>query len=140
MSTKKQIDKTKDKKKESKTPAKSEPARKIEPARKQPAGKKKLVVSYKNLPPDVLELLKEKYPRGYADVLIKVDKGNGQFFYGVTLDTEEVDYLVKVDVKIDSEPDEIERAFFGSGDHADHQDDDEFPDDEGTFEQTEDDE
>jgi hypothetical protein len=101
------------------------------------AGKKKLVVNYKNLSPEVLEQLREKYPKGYSDALIKVDKGNGQFFYGVTLDTPEADYLIKVDVKIDSEPEEIERALFGGGEQGQ---DDEFPDDEGNFDQSDDEE
>jgi len=79
-------------------------------------GKKKLVVSYKNLPPDVVELVKEKYPRGYAESLMKVNKGDGQFFYAITLDTETTDYLIKVDVKIDSELEEIEKALFDQPD------------------------
>jgi hypothetical protein len=73
------------------------------------SGKKKLVVSYKNLSPEVLDLFKEKYPAGYSEYLIKVDKGNGQFFHAVTLDTEDADYLVKVDVKIDSDVDDIDK-------------------------------
>ncbi|MDR1895264.1 MAG: hypothetical protein LBR10_00545 [Prevotellaceae bacterium] len=92
-------------------------------------GKKKLVVSYKNLSPELVDLLKEKYPKGYSDYLIKVNKGNGQFFYAVTLDTETTDYLVKVDVKIDSEIEEVEKALFDQPDVLD----DDFPDDTEPF-------
>lgn len=87
--------------------------------------KKKIVVSYKNLEPEIVDLVKEQYPTGYAEHLIKVDRGNGQVFYAVTLNTETVDYLIKVDVKIDSEIDEVEKALFDQPDMAD----DGFPDD-----------
>jgi hypothetical protein len=116
MSTKKLIDK----KKAKKTPSKKTK----KPTVKLPAGKKKLVVSYKNLSPDLMALLKETYPKGYSDALIKVNKNNGEFFYAVTLDTEMADYLVKVDVKIDSEIDDLDKVLF------DHHDSDEFPDDD----------
>ena len=33
--------------------------------------------------------------------MMRVDKPNGDFFYAVPFDTEEIAYLVKVDVKID---------------------------------------
>jgi hypothetical protein len=118
MSTKKLIDNKKTKE----TPSKN--TRK--PAVKPPTGKKKLVVNYKNLSPELVALLKETYPKGYSDYLIKVNKGNGEFFYAITLDTETADYLIKVDVKIDSEIEEVERALFEQPDSGD----DDFPDDD----------
>jgi hypothetical protein len=118
MSTKKLIDNKKMKEEPSKNANK--------PEKKPNAGKKKLVISYKNLSPDLVSLLKEKYPKGYSDYLIKVNKNNGEFFYAVTLDTETVDYLVKVDVKIDSEIEEVEKALFEQPDNVD----DDFPDDD----------
>jgi hypothetical protein len=114
MSTKKLIDNNKTKAPLSKNTKKT--------AIKPPTGKKKLVVSYKNLSPELVALLKETYPKGYSDYLIKVNKGNGEFFYAITLDTEAADYLVKVDVKIDSEIEEVEKALF-------EQHDDDFSDD-----------
>jgi hypothetical protein len=33
--------------------------------------------------------------------MMRIDKPNGDFFYAVPFDTEEVAYLVKIDVKID---------------------------------------
>jgi hypothetical protein len=95
---------------------------------KPPVGKKKLVVSYKNLSPELVNLIKERYPKGYSDYLIKVNKGNGEFFYAVTLDTEAVDYLVKVDVKVDSEIEDVEKALFDQHDGGD-----DFPDDTEPF-------
>jgi hypothetical protein len=117
MSTKKLTDN----KKAKETPSKNTK----KPAGKLPAGKKKLVVSYKNLSSELVALLKETYPKGYSDYLIKVNKGNGEFFYAITLDTDDADYLIKVDVKIDSEIEEIERALFEQPDSVD----DDFPDD-----------
>lgn len=63
--------------------------------------KKRLVVSYHNLPVELQEELKKKYPLGFTEHMIRIDKGPGDFFYAVVLDTEEISYLVKIDVKID---------------------------------------
>ena len=63
--------------------------------------KKRLVVSYKNLSDELKAALKKQYPNGYSENMIRVDKGPGDFFYAIVLETEEVSYLIKVDVKID---------------------------------------
>ena len=66
--------------------------------------KKRSVISYENMPQELLDAFKEQYPHGYADYLgdiFKVDKPDGTSFYAVTLDTEEATYLVKIKVKID---------------------------------------
>jgi len=68
--------------------------------------KKKLIVSYKNLPPDALEALNLKYPTGYQDYVFKVNKTETDFFYAVTVDTETASYLVKVEVIIDKNIDD----------------------------------
>lgn len=47
------------------------------------------------------EAVKEKYPLGFTEAMMRVDKPNGDFFYAVPFDTEEIAYLVKIDVKID---------------------------------------
>jgi hypothetical protein len=127
MCAKKLMDSPLSDKESEKTDAKSE--------KKAAVTKKKLVVSYKNLDPDIVDLVKEQYPKGYAEHLIKVERGNGQFFYAVTLNTETVDYLIKVDVKIDSEIEEVEKALFDTPDLVD----DGFPDTD-SFEHDEDDE
>jgi hypothetical protein len=118
MSVKKLVDSKKMKEETPKKPVKVE--------KQTGTNKKKLVVSYKNLTPDLVALLKERYPKGYSDDLMKVPKSNGEFFYAVTLDTETADYLVKVDVKIDSEIEEVEKALFEQPDNVD----DDFPDDD----------
>ena len=75
--------------------------------------KKKLVVSYKNCTEEVLEAIKKKYPNGYSDFVIKVQKPNNDFFYAITVDTDDAAYLIKVDVKIDNLTDEEFEKEFG---------------------------
>jgi hypothetical protein len=67
-------------------------------------GKRRVVVHFKNLSPELLELFKEKYPNGWNDYVIKVNKSETDFFHAVMLETDEASYLVKVDVKIDAHP------------------------------------
>ena len=76
--------------------------------------KKRLVISYKNCPAEVVQAIKEKYPLGYGDAIIKVQKPNGDFFHAITIDFEDVSYLVKVDVKIDNLTEEEFEKQFGA--------------------------
>lgn len=82
------------------------------------ANKKRVVTSYKNLSPEILEEVKKKYPNGWNDFVIKVEKPTGDFFYAITLDTPEVSYLIKVDVKIDNriKGEDEDKDIFGSED------------------------
>lgn len=70
--------------------------------------KKRLIVSYHNLSPELQDELKRQYPTGYTDRMIRIEKGPGVFFYAVLLETPDINYLVKVDVKIDDDPEEEE--------------------------------
>jgi hypothetical protein len=82
--------------------------------------KKRLVVSYKNCPAEVIQAIREKYPLGYGDAIIKVQKPNDEFFHAITIDVEDVCYLVKVDVKIDNlTEEEFEKQFGSTEDDAD---------------------
>ena len=81
--------------------------------------KKRLVVSYKNCPVEVLQAIKEKYPLGYGDAIMKVQKPNGDVFHAITLDFEDTSYLVKVDVKIDNLTEEEFEKQFGSRNDSD---------------------
>lgn len=75
--------------------------------------KKKAVISYTNLTPELVEAFKTLYPYGYSDALIRVDKPNGEFFHVVPLETPEISYLVKVAVKIDTKPEEeLEKDYY----------------------------
>lgn len=61
-----------------------------------------MVVSYSNVSPEVLEAIRKKYPLGYSNHVIKVKTRGDEFFYAITVDTEDASYLVKVPVKIDT--------------------------------------
>lgn len=75
-------------------------------------GKVNKVINFQNLSAEQLDLLHKKYPDGYQNHVIKVTTPKNESFYGVTLDTPEVSYLIKVPVKIDSNPDEIDEKDF----------------------------
>ena len=65
--------------------------------------KKHIATSFHNLSPELQEAVKAKYPLGFTDAMIRVDKPNGDFFYAVPYDTDEIAYMVKIDVKVDDD-------------------------------------
>lgn len=86
--------------------------------------KKRLVVSFNNLPTELQEAVKAAHPAGFADVMIRVPKPNGEFFFAVPFETEEISYLVKIDVKIDdTNPDDDDKDIFGDDDDLGGSDD-----------------
>ena len=93
---------------------------------KQNTTKKHIVTSFHNLAPELQEAVKQKYPLGFTEAMMRVDKPNGDFFYAVPFDTDEIAYMVKIDVKIDDNEikgaDEIQDD--GNSDGGDDSDDD----------------
>jgi hypothetical protein len=82
--------------------------------------KKKIIVHFNNLTPEVLEAVQKKYPEGYQDHVFKVTKPNNDFFYAITVDTEDASYLIKINVKIDTATDEkIAEQLFAKDDIPD---------------------
>ena len=76
-------------------------------------GKKHLVASFNNLAPELQDKIKELYPLGFADAMMRVDKPNGDFFYVVPFETDEVSYMVKIDVKVDDvEDDDDDKDYY----------------------------
>lgn len=66
--------------------------------------KKRLVVSFSNMNPELQEAFRNKYPKGYADYmadLFKVDKPDGSSFYAISMETQDAVYLIKMVVKVD---------------------------------------
>ncbi len=96
--------------------------------------KKRAVVSYANMSPELAAAFKEKYPKGYADYMgdiLKIDKPDGTFFYAISLEIPDAIYLIKIDVKID-DYDDVENGIFGDGaGDDDAAGDGTFPDNEG---------
>ena len=73
--------------------------------------KKRRVVSYENMDEALAAAFAEKYPKGYADYMpeaVRYDKPDGNFFYAVSVETEDTIALIKVNVKTDAAED-IER-------------------------------
>lgn len=79
---------------------------------KQNIAKKHIVTSFHNLTPEMQEAVKEKYPLGFTDAMIRVDKPNGDFFYAVPYDTDEVAYMIKIDVKIDDSAQDDDKDYY----------------------------
>lgn len=78
--------------------------------------KRRSVVSFANLPEELQEEVKKLYPYGYNEAMMRIEKPNGEFFYAVPFETDEVSYLVKVAVKIDDHVDEEEDKDYYSDD------------------------
>ena len=76
--------------------------------------KKNLIVSYKNLSEQLKELFMERYPEGYKDHIQRFEKPNGETIFVVPMETEDTDYMVKFDVKIDTSytDDDSEKDYF----------------------------
>lgn len=77
--------------------------------------KKRHVVSYEHMSPELSAAFMEKYPRGFSDYLpdlIKYDKPDGTSFYAVTIEIPDAIYLVKIQIKTDDAAD-LERWLEG---------------------------
>lgn len=76
--------------------------------------KKNLIISYKNLTEELLQLFQERYPEGYRDYLQRFDKPNGETIFVVPLETDDSVYMIKFDVKIDTafDDDDGEKDYF----------------------------
>ena len=77
--------------------------------------KKRHIVSYENMSPELAAAFAEKYPKGFSDYLpdlTKYTKPDGTPFYAVMVEIPDAIYLVKIKVQIDN-PDDIERWLDG---------------------------
>ena len=74
--------------------------------------KKHIATSFDNLSPELQEAVKAKYPLGFTDAMIRVDKPNGDFFYAVPYDTDEIAYMVKIDVKVDDNSHDDDKDYY----------------------------
>jgi hypothetical protein len=79
--------------------------------------KKRIIKSMENIGDDVLQMIKKKYPDGWSNHVIRVNKGNNEFFHAITIDTDDTSYMIKVNVKVDS-IEELEK--FAKEDEFDH--------------------
>lgn len=88
--------------------------------------KKRVVTSFEKLSPDVFKAIVAKYPDGWTNHVMRINKPNGEFFHAITIDTEDTSYLIKVNVKVDSKSDlekeEEDTRDTGGGFEADRSD------------------
>ncbi|MCR5276307.1 MAG: hypothetical protein K6D54_01360 [Bacteroidales bacterium] len=85
--------------------------------------RKRHVVSYENMSPELAEIFAERYPKGFNDYLpdlIKYTKPDGTPFYAVTIEIPDAIYLVKIKIKTDDIED-IERWLEGEEDAENEQ-------------------
>jgi hypothetical protein len=62
---------------------------------------KRIIVDYRKLTPQLLKLLKEKFPDGYSDKdIITFDNHHNETIEAVEIKTDDADYLVKVSSKL----------------------------------------
>ncbi len=91
--------------------------------------KKRVVVSIENLSDELNEELKARYPLGFNDHLIRINKPSGDFFHAVVLEMTDVTYLVKVKVKVDQNPnEELDKDMYDDQPDEDLKGADEIPD------------
>lgn len=75
--------------------------------------RKKLIINYANVSPELMEAIRNKYPLGWINHTIKVPTAGGSFFFAITIDTKDASFLIKVPVKIDTKS-EKDEDFFSS--------------------------
>lgn len=64
--------------------------------------KKRVIVDYKNVTADILELFTDRYPYGYDDEdIIKFKNSKGENVKAVPFETKDTKYLIKVSVEMD---------------------------------------
>lgn len=64
--------------------------------------KKRIITSYKNLPPEAQAIFHTRFSDDNWDNVIKIETGKTPF-HAVLVDTEEMSYLVKVEIKADED-------------------------------------
>ena len=69
---------------------------------------KKVIVDYKNVPEEVLQMLAEKYPHGYNKAIIKFQNAKKETVSAVPIETDEISFLVKVSTQLQNMVDKID--------------------------------
>lgn len=62
----------------------------------------KKVVKFEDLPDEAFEALEELYPDGWEDEVRRITKSNGEYFYAISIETENAFYLAKVNYDVDT--------------------------------------
>jgi hypothetical protein len=64
--------------------------------------KKRIVTSLDKISPEIKKMIAEKYPLGWSNNVLRINKPSGEFFHAIPLETPDIFYMIKVPVKIDS--------------------------------------
>ncbi len=65
--------------------------------------KKRVIVDYKNVTKEILDLFTDRYPYGYEDEdIIKFKNAKGENVKAVPFETKDTKYLIKVSVEMDA--------------------------------------
>ena len=93
---------------------------------------KRLIVDYKKLTKDILDLLVTQYPYGFDDEddIIEFTMASGEIVEAVKVYTDDTIYLVKIGSKLKQAIKEYEEAVFEKDDDFAHFQDDHINDDE----------
>ena len=95
-----------------------------------PSEKKRVIVDYKNVTQDILEMFTERYPYGYEDDVIKFKNAKGETVTAVPIETKDTKYLIKVGVEMDKrieaflDDDDLPSGESGEIETPDEEDDD----------------
>jgi len=63
--------------------------------------KRRVIVDYRNITQELLELLTTTYPYGYDDAVVRFKNAKGEMVSSVPLETDDTRYLVKVSMELD---------------------------------------
>ncbi|MBI1317223.1 hypothetical protein GC167_10280 [bacterium] len=63
--------------------------------------KRRVIVDYRNITQELLELLTTTYPYGYDDAVVRFKNAKGELVSSVPLETDDTRYLVKVSMELD---------------------------------------
>ncbi len=58
--------------------------------------KKKRLVSYQNLAPNILAMVHQQYPDGFDHAIVQIENHKQEVFEAITLETNDTIYLIKV--------------------------------------------
>lgn len=80
--------------------------------------KKKLIISYHKLLPDIQKQVHQKFPGDLINHARRIPKGSNDFFYGIDFETGDTCYLIKIEVKFDKTMDETRMEKLLSGEEG----------------------
>lgn len=85
--------------------------------------KKRVIKNIDTISDEVKEAIRAKYPDGWGNHVLRVNKGNNEFFHVITVDTADTSYMIRVNVKVDSVEELEKLESQDSGGDSDEDDD-----------------